>query len=120
MDIKQYLLERYKSEKLIYPFPDSKDFDKFIFAYIMDDLSEENEYKDRLFELDIDDNDVTSGTVFRKLKDNDKIKLFNYSFTNYQDQPIRHKIWFYSDDENFVLACQLVGNQEQLFKHLVK
>ena len=120
MSIELDLLEKYHNELLIYPFPGVRDFDKFIFAYIINDMFEDPKYKGHVLQIEADDDNVTSGMVFSKLKDNDKIKLFNYSFTQYKDTPTHHKLTIYSEDENFILACELVGDSNKLFQHIIK
>lgn len=120
MDIKQELLEQYKDVKLIYPFPEDKAFDKFIFAYVMNDLIEDSKNKDKTLDITANTDEVMPGQVFDKLKGNDKVTLFNYSYNHYKDEPIRHHLVIYTEDEEFILACKLLNNPERLFKLLVK
>lgn len=120
MDIKQVLLERYKNAKLIYPFPEDKHFNKFIFSYIMDDLSKDPEYKDNIIEITAKTDEITSGQVFSKLEQIDGVMFYSYAFNQYKDSPKIHKLIIYTEDENFRTVCDLVDNKEKLFIQLIK
>jgi len=120
MDIKQKLLEQYRHEKLIYPFPEDKAFDKFIFAYVMNDLTNDSKNNDKILDLTVKTDEVMPGDVFNKLGDNDKVTLFNYSYNHYKDEPIRHHLVIYTEDEEFILACRLLNNPEKILQLLVK
>jgi hypothetical protein len=120
MDIKQVLLERYKNIKLIYPFPEDKHFSKFIFSYIMDELSEDPEYKDNLIEITANSDEITTGQVFGKLEQIDGVMFYNYSFNHYKGKPKIHKLIIYTEDENFRTACDLVSNKTRLLEQLIK
>lgn len=120
MNIKQELLETYQNEKLIYPFPGSKGFDKFVFSYVMDELSGEKRHKDHILKIEAKTDEISTGKILSKMDSNDKVQCFTYAYNEYKGEPKTHYLTIYTDDENFLLACQLVNNDERLLQQLVK
>jgi len=114
MTIKEYLKQRYRNEKLIYPFLDSHE-NKFVFAYVMNDLRE-TEYKKNVFSFECTTN-MKVMDVYDKLKQSDKIELLCMATMTNQN---KMSIELFITDEDLLTACQLIGDSNKVLELLLK
>lgn len=115
MSMKEQLLEKYTNPKLIYPFEGNN---KFIYSHALDWIKENNNNK--VLSIRSINGNITPMEVYTKLNQNSKIDLFSYSAVDFSGQPLRHEITIYCEDDELLIACQLIKDEDKIFELLMK
>ena len=114
MNMKEHLLDLYKYKELIYPIEGNE---KFVFESAFEAIKEKEPNK--VLSV-VSEGEYSAKEIYKKLTENTDVGLFSYYYEKYQDNPMKHHIKIYFEDETLLIASQLVNNQDKILELLVK
>lgn len=107
MNIKEYLEDKYGDYTNCYPFENNE---KYVFMFVMDEI--ENDMAKQIISIKGVSKESHS-KIFEKIMANENIEAFSY----YADGD-EHNIKALINNEEYLLALQLINDKQQIFKKL--